>query len=478
MSLNPQEFRKVEFIHRVGLSINRPLASDVLVGTLYFSTDLNLLERSDGTNWTSYSGSSGESLPTDDIGKVLISQGDGNPPIFSSNPELVAPDASIGFKATNRVYTVGISNPDNGTLVFGRTDATQKLGIGFTFSGTGEPASIISSDQPGGDLLGFVLNNGTIVFTPGQGAGVKKVQFGRRISDSHPVTGAATEFWAGLGQTDPVIASLSPGGVDKTFWVMPDGSVHAPNGLSDTPLNGSNVSSGTINDARLSSNVPLKNQQNVFTNQQHIEYNDPAFVLSQNTQPLDQKKFRFVNSTQRLYFQAVNDAITAVQNQASLDRLGNFASPTFYPIGPDSSNPLYLDRYEEGGWLPTFNGDAGTATGQTYSVQVGKYVRVGRVVQVDFDIFISNLGTGGSGNLIISSLPFINGSSNHSTGIIGYFFGLAGGAISINIISSAGTAHCACYYKSGLSSGMDGQLSYSNLQVGTGFIGSMTYITT
>lgn len=39
-----------------GLSTAKPLATVVAPGTLYFSTDLLITERSDGTVWASYSG--------------------------------------------------------------------------------------------------------------------------------------------------------------------------------------------------------------------------------------------------------------------------------------------------------------------------------------------------------------------------------------------------------------------------------------
>lgn len=51
----PQDYRKTEFTHRIGLAAARPAATDVLPGTLYFSTDTLILERSDGTAWSTYS---------------------------------------------------------------------------------------------------------------------------------------------------------------------------------------------------------------------------------------------------------------------------------------------------------------------------------------------------------------------------------------------------------------------------------------
>lgn len=52
----PQDFRKVHQIHRRGLASARPNAADVLPGTLYFSTDTGVLERSSGSAWQAYTG--------------------------------------------------------------------------------------------------------------------------------------------------------------------------------------------------------------------------------------------------------------------------------------------------------------------------------------------------------------------------------------------------------------------------------------
>lgn len=60
MSLHPpQTYRKAEGLHRSGLASGRPAASDVLVGTLYFSTDKGVLERSDGQAWSTFTGRTG-----------------------------------------------------------------------------------------------------------------------------------------------------------------------------------------------------------------------------------------------------------------------------------------------------------------------------------------------------------------------------------------------------------------------------------
>jgi hypothetical protein len=53
----PQDFRSTEQTHRQGLAADKPNAADVLVGTLYHSTDTNVVERSDGASWITFSGS-------------------------------------------------------------------------------------------------------------------------------------------------------------------------------------------------------------------------------------------------------------------------------------------------------------------------------------------------------------------------------------------------------------------------------------
>jgi hypothetical protein len=52
----PQGYRKTSGIIRYGLAADKPAAGDVLIGTLYFSTDTNILQRSNGVTWAHYSG--------------------------------------------------------------------------------------------------------------------------------------------------------------------------------------------------------------------------------------------------------------------------------------------------------------------------------------------------------------------------------------------------------------------------------------
>jgi len=65
--------------------------------------------------------------------------------------------------------------------------------------------------------------------------------------------------------------------------------------------------------------------------------------------------------------------------------------------------------YEEGTWTPTIadNSNDGTGEGQAYSVQLGRYTKLGRVVNVSFSVTISDLGTlTTSQNAKVMGLPF------------------------------------------------------------------------
>jgi len=98
------------------------------------------------------------------------------------------------------------------------------------------------------------------------------------------------------------------------------------------------------------------------------------------------------------------------------------AGITFPATQNSSTDANTLDDYEEGTWTPTVEGSttAGTAT---YSVQVGKYTKIGNRVFFNLSVIWTS-GTG-TGNLKITGLPFtsINATDNihilsaYSTGL-------------------------------------------------------------
>ena len=91
---------------------------------------------------------------------------------------------------------------------------------------------------------------------------------------------------------------------------------------------------------------------------------------------------------------------------------------TFPASMSDSTDANTLDDYEEGTWTPTVIGSTTAGTG-TYSSQLGRYTKVGRLVSLEvYLIWSAHTGTG---NLQFSNLPFTVNSSDNSGVSIGYF---------------------------------------------------------
>ena len=88
----------------------------------------------------------------------------------------------------------------------------------------------------------------------------------------------------------------------------------------------------------------------------------------------------------------------------------------------DTATANALDDYEEGTWTPEFGGSTSDGT-FTYSVQNGRYTKVGRQVTFSAHIQTSSGATGGSGTLQIKGLPYTAAavSSFWFSSYIGYF---------------------------------------------------------
>ena len=71
-----------------------------------------------------------------------------------------------------------------------------------------------------------------------------------------------------------------------------------------------------------------------------------------------------------------------------------------------------LDDYETGTWTPTLN-LGGSSVGITYSKNVGRYTKIGRMVYASFDILLSNKGSS-VGGASIDGLPFPNYAANQN----------------------------------------------------------------
>lgn len=71
--------------------------------------------------------------------------------------------------------------------------------------------------------------------------------------------------------------------------------------------------------------------------------------------------------------------------------------------------------YTTGTWTPTVIGQT-TAGTNTYSIQQGDYLTIGKYTTISFDILVSGANTG-TGNMVIAGLP-ISGVDDNSSGIL------------------------------------------------------------
>lgn len=116
-----------------------------------------------------------------------------------------------------------------------------------------------------------------------------------------------------------------------------------------------------------------------------------------------------------------------------------------------SSDANTLDDYEEGTFTPGFAFGGGT-TGITYSVQVGKYIKIGSLVQVQGRILTTNKGSS-TGVMTITGLPFTATSTTN--------------------------AFCAICFRTngltGISGGLQSYISPSGTVINVGYSGTGTF---
>jgi len=103
-----------------------------------------------------------------------------------------------------------------------------------------------------------------------------------------------------------------------------------------------------------------------------------------------------------------------------------------------------LDHYEEGTWTPSIGGNA------TYTNQVGRYIKIGNMVWINFALAINVQGTGSTISSI-SGLPFASGLASQNTSNLNwyglgvamtygvYYVGAGQSALSLSYSTSAAT---------------------------------------
>lgn len=117
------------------------------------------------------------------------------------------------------------------------------------------------------------------------------------------------------------------------------------------------------------------------------------------------------------FMATVLDDTTASAARTTLSAVGVGENIAFPATQAASADPNTLDDYEEGLWTPSVGGTA------TYSQQVGRYTKIGRVVYISCLLQINVLGTGSTSQ--ISGLPFAVAAGPDYGAAVADFNGLA-----------------------------------------------------
>ena len=148
--------------------------------------------------------------------------------------------------------------------------------------------------------------------------------------------------------------------------------------------------------------------------------------------------------------------VTSTMGVGNATHAASGAGITFPATQSSSTNANTLDDYEEGTWTPAVNGSS-TPGSATYSFQLGRYTKIGRLVTVTFDLITSSSVTGGSGFAVIAGLPFSivasgGGYLDGGAGTMGYFATLGGANYSMTLYGDNGNNSFLPVYGTGGSS--------------------------
>ncbi len=139
----------------------------------------------------------------------------------------------------------------------------------------------------------------------------------------------------------------------------------------------------------------------------------PAAIAADRT-----LNFPLITGTDTLMSLGLAQTVTAAKTFGTALLLAN--DVTFPATQVPSADPNTIDDYEEGAWTLSVGGNA------TYNAQVGRYLKVGKIVFIRGHLYINVLGTGSAST--ISGVPFTSitiGGAEVWPLFCGYFGNLA-----------------------------------------------------
>ena len=142
-------------------------------------------------------------------------------------------------------------------------------------------------------------------------------------------------------------------------------------------------------------------------------------------------EIHYVHDGNYMMFKTSNSEAMRIDSNGHLILKKNLALDTSTSEGIDfgaaGSSANTLDDYEEGSFTPTFGGSGGNQT-VSYSVQLGTYVKVGKLIYINVSVIATGTPSGGSGDLLINGLPFSSKSGVQQAGAIAFANNLSFGS--------------------------------------------------
>jgi hypothetical protein len=145
----------------------------------------------------------------------------------------------------------------------------------------------------------------------------------------------------------------------------------------------------------------------------------------------------FQNSSGGYIGYIARDALT---NNMQLKQVSGI---TFPATQSASSNANTLDDYEEGTWTPTLESTGGgTIASGTYTRRTGNYVKVGKLVTVQWQLQVSSASALSAGDISITGLPFTceNTTLNRWRTFVLFWFQTGINCITIQAVISPNTS--------------------------------------
>ncbi|MGY8868509.1 MAG: hypothetical protein ACKVJK_23120, partial [Methylophagaceae bacterium] len=275
------------------------------------------------------------------------------------------------------------------------TGATMSIKNGAVGIGTNTPGALLDLETPGNTVDGTYYSTATINNTG------SSTYSGVRFDRS-----AVAKWRVGIMPDDTFhIAKLYNTADDGAFVIDSSGNVGIGTAAPNAPLTVWTASSATSLSA-----LRLNNPGGFSSATAGCE-----IIFSQDRSTSEDYRMAAISSSQQYTGSSAGGELkfwtrnsSSITEKVRLHANGVLAASAGIALGSGLANTAAntLDDYEEGTWTPTvaFNN---VASGVTYSVQVGRYTKVGRMVYSSFNILLTSKGTS-TGGVTVKGSPFAN----------------------------------------------------------------------